>query len=234
LGRIASIIDPAKDVLPASNRYIFGINSGLSVTDAQGDGVGVCPMDSPLVSLDQPGCWKFSRDFVPTKPIVYVNLFNNQWNTNFRLWNSGTWTSRVRIWSIDGYNAGPSLVTPSLEARYPLLAAVAEGDGGKLPATQQGLEVSQKGVLVTAFGRNTSGPGVVLRLWEYAGNSGPCQVRLPKGVDVKSVQPIDLRGRPSGDPIPVVNQVFEFKARGFAPASFVFTAGFVPALPLAK
>ena len=46
-------------------------------------------MDSPLVSLDEPGCWKYSLDFVPKRPSVYVNLFNNQWTTNFRLWNQG-------------------------------------------------------------------------------------------------------------------------------------------------
>ena len=59
------------------------------MTDEGGHGVGFCPMDYPLVSLDTPGCWRYSLDFVPKKPVAYVNLFNNQWNTNFRLWNRG-------------------------------------------------------------------------------------------------------------------------------------------------
>jgi hypothetical protein len=224
LGRVASIIDPARDILPGANRHIFGLNSGLAVTDAQGRGVGLCPLDSPLVSLDTPGCWKYTHDFVPHKPVVYVNLFNNQWNTNFRLWNSGTWTSRVRIWptGIRGMfqpmphrqdadatkNRGQDalttgLITPALEARYPLLAAGADGPGGKPPTAQQGLGLSRQGVLVTAFGRNPDGAGIVLRLWEYAGASGPCQVRLPAGIHVDEVQPINLRGEPAGAPIPV-------------------------------
>ena len=221
LGRIASIIDPTRDILPGANRHIFGLNSGLAVTDPQGRGVGICPLDSPLVSLDTPGCWKYTHDFVPHKPTVYVNLFNNQWNTNFRLWNAGTWTSRVRIWSMDRYQSESSLITPALEARYPLQAARADGPGGKLPTARRGLGLSRKGVLVTAFGRNTDGPGSVLRLWEYAGNPGACMVHLPKGIDVEEVQPVTLRGEPVGAPIPVTQGVFTVNLPAFAPASLV-------------
>ncbi len=221
LGRVASIIDPARDILPGANRHIFGLNTGLAVTDPQGQGVGVCPLDSPLVSLDTPGCWKYTHDFVPRKPTVYVNLFNNQWNTNFRLWNSGTWTSRVRIWPIDRYQSESLLITPALESRYPLQAAWANGPGGKLPTAQAGLELSLKGVLVTAFGRNPDGPGIVLRLWEYAGNSGACRVRLPAGIDVEQVQPVNLRGEPAGALIPVEQGMFTVNLTAFAPVSFV-------------
>ena len=131
LGRVGSVIDPTRDILPGANRHVFGINSGVAVYDGKGQGVGICPMDSPVVSLDSPGCWKYTLDFVPRKPVVYVNLFNNQWNTNFRLWNSGTWTSRVRIWPIGNYKPEAELISPSLEARYPLQAARADGPGGK-------------------------------------------------------------------------------------------------------
>jgi len=117
------------------------------------------------VSLDTPGCWKYSLDFVPKKPVVYVNLFNNQWNTNFRLWNAGTWTARVRIWAFDRYDSESCLITPSLEARYALRAAVADGQAGPLPGAQSGLELSRRGVLVTAFGANPDGADTLLRCW---------------------------------------------------------------------
>jgi len=221
LGRLASIIDPARDILPGANRHIFGLNSGLSVTDPQGRGVGLCPLDSPLVSLDTPGCWKYTHDFVPRKPTVYVNLFNNQWNTNFRLWNSGTWTSRVRIWPIDRYQSESSLITPALEARYPLQAARADGPGGKLPTTRRGLELSRKGVLVTTFGRSPEGPEMLLRLWEYTGNSAECRVQLSAGLDVAEAQPVNLRGEKAGAPVPVRQGAFTVDLTAFAPVSFV-------------
>ena len=221
LGRLGSIIDPAHDIVTGANRHMFGINTGVSVTDAGGRGVGFCPIDYPLVSLDTPGCWRYSLDFVPRKPVAYVNLFNNQWSTNFRLWNRGTWTSRVRIWAIQHYAAEPSLITPSLEARYPLLVAVSDGAPGALPPSRRGLELSRKGILITAYGSNPDRPGIILRLWEQAGVSGTVKVRLPEGMNVKQVQPVDLRGRLVGQPIPVQNGSFKVQVGAFAPVSLV-------------
>jgi len=221
LGRLGSIIDPARDLITGANRNMFGINTGLSIIDDGGRGVGFCPIDYPLVSLDTPGCWRYSLDFVPRKPVAYVNLFNNQWNTNFRLWNRGTWTSTVRLWAVEKYDAESAIITPSLEARYPLLAAVADGPAGTLPTTSRGLELSRKGIQVTAFGPNPDGPGTFLRLWELAGKSGTVRVRLPDGTNIKQVQPVDLRGRNIGKPIAVKNGSFEVQAGAFAPVSVV-------------
>jgi hypothetical protein len=221
LGRLASIIDPAHDVITGANRYIFGINTGFTITDRAGRGVGICPMDLPLVSFEVPGCWKYSLDFVPRKPVVFLNLFNNQWNTNFRLWNQGTWTSRVRLWAISRYAAETALITPSEEARFPFQAAVADGPPGKLPPAQTGLEISRKGVVLTAFGRNPDGDGTVARVWEYAGESGRCKIRLPEGIKADSVQPINLRGQPVGKPIRVHDRTFSFQLGAFSPASFL-------------
>jgi alpha-mannosidase len=222
LGRLGSIIDPAHDIITGANRHLFGINTGVSLTDSGGRGVGFCPIDYPLVSLDTPGCWRYSLDFVPRKPVAYVNLFNNQWSTNFRLWNRGTWTSRVRLWAIQHYAAEASLITPSLEARQPLLAAAADGAPGTLPPSGRGVELSRKGIQVTAYGANPDGAGTVLRLWEQAGKSGTTTVRLPEGMNIKQVQPVDLRGRPDGKPIPVRNSSFKVEVGAFAPVSLVF------------
>ena len=222
LGRLCSIIDPARDIITGANRYLLGINTGVSLTDEHGRGVGLCPIDYPLVSLDTPGCWRYSLDFVPRKPVAYVNLFNNQWDTNFRLWNQGTWTSRVRLWAIEHYAAEPSLITPSIEARYPMLAATADGAPGAMPPTRRGLGLSRKGILITAFGSNPDGPGTVLRIWEQAGQSGTVRVRLPEGTTIKQVQPVDLRGRPVGKPIAVKKGSFTVEVRAFAPVSLVF------------
>jgi alpha-mannosidase len=221
LGRLGSIVDPAADVVAGSNRHLFAVNTGLAVFDKSGRGVGLCAPDDPLLSLETPGAWKYSLDFVPRKPVVYVQLFNNQWTTNFRFWSEGTWTARVRLWAFDGYDGAESLVRPALETRYPLRTAVSVGPGGKLPTVQKGLEVSSPGTLVTAFAPNPDGPGTVLRLWELAGRSGACTVRLPAGMRPSMVQPVDLRGRAAGLPIAVREGVFIFTRRSFAPASFL-------------
>ena len=221
LGRLGSIVDPSADVVPGANRHLFAVNTGVVLIDPRGRGIGLCALDNPLVSLDTLGAWKDSLEFIPKKPVVFVQLFNNQWTTNFRFWNEGTWTARVRIWAFDHYDAAHSLITPSLEARYPLRAAGAEGPGGRLPPVGQGIGVSSPGTLVTAFGPNPDGQGTILRLWELAGRSGSCTVHLPKGMAVRSVRPVDLRGRPAGDPIPVRGGRFAFIQRALAPASFL-------------
>ena len=221
LGRLGGIVDPAKDCVEGCNNELFWLNSGLAVLDAEGRGAGLCSLYSPLVSLGQPGCWRYTPRFTPRKPIVFVNLFNNQWTTNFRMWNEGPCFARVRIWAIDKYDADSSLITPCLEARTPLLAAVGEGPAGKLPATQSGLELSRKGVAVTAFGPNPDGEGLVLRLWEMAGTGGVCRVRLPEGLRVSSAQPCNLRGQPSGEALKIENGALAMPLAPFAPASVI-------------
>ncbi|MEI7729292.1 MAG: polysaccharide lyase family protein [Verrucomicrobiota bacterium] len=223
LGRPGGITDPARDLIPGGNQDIFTLNTGLTMIDPQGRGVGLCPMDHPLVSLERPGCWKFSRDFIPRKPVVYLNLFNNQWNTNFRLWNGGTWTSRVRLWAVkNGGDQAAALITPSLEARYPLQAMVTAEPAGALPVEQTGGEVSRPGVLVTALGANPDGLGTRLRVWELAGQGGPLRIQLPASLAKAGVQACDLRGRPMNQPVETKAGVLTVQLPAFAPMTFLF------------
>ena len=100
-------------------------------------------------------------------------------------------------------------------------AVALESDASQMPMDATGLRLSRKGVMVTAFGSNPDGSGTLLRLWEMAGQSGPCQVALPTGLKVRAVQPVDLRGRNRGQPLGVTEDGFEFNLAAFAPASFV-------------
>ena len=221
LGRLGSIVDAVADTIDGCNSHLLWLNSGMTVTDPSGAGVGLCPIDSPLVSLGEPGMMRYSRRFVPKQARVYVNLFNNQYHTNFRSWWGGSLSSRVRLWAFDKYDGGASLYKPGIEARTPLLAAESDGPAGALPVVQSGLELSRAGVAVTAFGPNPDGPGTLLRLWEQVGRKDDCTVRLPSNMKVTSVQPVDLRGRPKGSPIPVTRGTVIVPLEAFAPASVV-------------
>jgi hypothetical protein len=221
VGRNGSVIDPASDIVPGANRHLYAVNSGVALFDALGCGAAACSPDAPFVSLGEPGLWKYSPDYVPKKPIVYFNLFNNQYSTNYRLWNSGRWTFRVRVWAFDHYRAEPDLITPSLEARYPLLAAATDGPSGKLPASQAGVVLSRKGVQVTAFGQNPDGTGTILRVWELAGISGKLSVTLPEGAKFSKATPIDLRGENRGTPLGIEGGRFTFDLGAYSPATIV-------------
>ncbi len=223
--RQLGVMNPATDILPGANRDLFSVGNGVTITAPDGSGMAVCPLDHPLVSLDRPGCWKSSADaeaFTPAQPVVYVNLYNNQWNTNFRYWYPGTWSSRVRLWTFDGQTpTNAVMATPALEARNPLLAVIATGAGDKFPAEQSGVAVSRKGVLVTAFGANPDGAGTLLRVWEQAGVGGEAVVTLP--ATFRRATPVNLRGERAGEPIPVRGGKLAFNLGAYAPASYVLS-----------
>ena len=197
------------------------MGTGVAVFDRDGRGAAACSPDAPLVSLGETGGSRFSLDYVPKEPILYFNLFNNQWSTNYRLWNSGTWTFRVRVWAIDHFDAEPDLITPSLEASHPLLAAASNVTGGRLPGSQAGLALSRKGVQVTALGKNPDGAGTIVRLWELSGNRGKLAVTLPAGSTFTKATPVDLRGQACGEPLKIEGGTFALELGPFAPASFV-------------
>ncbi len=170
-----------------------------------------------------PGIWKFSRDFVPQKPTVYLNLYNNMWNTNFRYWYPGSWSSRVRLWTFNKeQDIENRFLTASLEARTPLLVSMAKGTGGSLPAEQEGITCSRKGVVITAFSENLNNEKkTLIRVWEQAGNSGELTITFPSEMIISHAQPVNLRGQQTGDPIPVKRGKMSFKLGEYAPASFI-------------
>lgn len=222
VGRPGAPIDPAKDIVPGTNRHLMAVASGVAISGSDASGAALCPIDSPLVSLDQPGLWWWTMDFVPRRPAVFVNLYNNMWNTNFPLWQDGSWSSRVRIWPVAKNSSIPQdLAVRSWEARVPLLAAAVEASSNQLPATASGVAVSRPGVLVTAFGENPDGKGTLLRVWEQAGVSGSLGVKLPPGSRFSTASPVDLRGVKSGGALRIIDGEFAFPLGSFAPASYL-------------
>lgn len=233
-------MNPVTDILTGANRYMYSVGHGVTLTDADGQGIAICPIDHPLISIDTPGIWKYSMDYVPKKPVVFLNLYNNQWNTNFRYWYPGTWSSRVRISMFNDKTPKDAVIADgALEARYPLEAVVAERNStGILPSQQAGIQLSRKGVVVTAFGNDMYGnKGTLLRVWEQAGVSGMLTVTLPEGIHaaeatgmhaaeaagmhITEATPVNLRGEKTGSPIKIINNRFSFELKAYAPASFI-------------
>ena len=156
---------------------------------------------------------------------MFVNLYNNMWNTNFRLWQDGSWSERVTLWPLSrGSDAVGDIAEKAWEARLPLLAAVCRGPAGTLPLSQMGLALSRRGVLVTAFGDDPDGnAGILLRVWEQGGRAGDLTVSLPHGLNATHAVPVNLRGEPVGDSLAIAAGTFTFPLPAFAPASFVLT-----------
>jgi hypothetical protein len=218
---------PEKELVPGTNAHLFSIDHGITVRQGPtGAGVGIASSDLPLWSIGEPGLWKYSPRYEPRRPILFANLYNNQWNTNYPLWIDGTWSATLRIWPVkEGENEEKSLFTPSWELRQPLVASLTSGSGGSMPESRPGLTLSRKGVRVTAFCPNPDADkgvqGTLIRLWEQSGESGEVTVTLPEGLKASWAQPVNLRGEKKGAAIILKNNTFSTAIGRYEPLSFI-------------
>jgi hypothetical protein len=90
-----SVIDPARDIASGANRNLWCADC----LDASDDRVGfsVTPLDMPLLSIGNPGIFRFEPDRTPNEPVLYAHLSNTQWGTNFRQWLEGEFSWKVKL-----------------------------------------------------------------------------------------------------------------------------------------
>lgn len=221
IGRLGAIADPAKDFITGSNSDFYFINTGSAILDKDKHGIGICSPDAPGISLDRPGLWKYSGNFIPQRPNIFINLYNNQWSTNFTEWIEGSWSAKIYLWSFRSFENESSLISPSEEFRSPLKGCLVSSNTGNLPVAQDGISLSRKGILVTAFGENPFGNGTILRLWEQSGQAGECNISLPEGITYTRAIPCNLRSEKTGDPINLRENNFKIFIGPYKPLSFL-------------
>ena len=124
------------------------------------------------------------------------------------------------LWSVDHFNNESSIITPSEEFRSPLQAMMVYNDGGDLPVGAAGVQLSMKGVLLTAFGKNPDGKGTILRLWEQAGSSGKCTITLPENHAFKTALLCNLRGEPLSKEFKINDQI-DVNIKAYEPVSIL-------------
>jgi len=220
LYRTGGIVDPEREFVENTNQDFYFLNTSLTMFDNTGKGIALnCP-SSPGVSIDSPGLFQFSGKKQLSTGNVFVNLYNNQWGTNFTEWIEGSFSSRMYIWSYNNYDSEESFITPSEETRVPLKGGFYDGLKGEMPGKQVGITLSRKGILVTAFQKMED--GALLRLWEQAGKDGICEVNLIKGSNFKRAYPCNLRGEITEKKgIEVSYNTFQFMISANQPVSFI-------------
>ncbi len=221
LNRIGGIVDPQRELVKGTNHDFYFLNTSMAMFDNKGSGIGLNTPDAPGISIDNTGLFKFSKSKKLSSGKVYINLFNNQWGTNFTEWIEGSFSSRFYIWSYPKYDAQETFIVPSEETRVPLKGAYYDGPKGDAPIKQHGIVLSKKGVAVTAFGKNRDGDGILLRLWEQTGEGGSCEVKLPKGSNFKRAFACNLRGEVLGIGLTISNNKFQTNIKSNQPLSFI-------------
>lgn len=83
------VLNPATDIQEDANHVFYCLENYISARGLQ-NGICVISKDSPLVSLGDTGIYKYLKEYkTPAEPVMYFNLFNNMWGTNFPQWIGG-------------------------------------------------------------------------------------------------------------------------------------------------
>ena len=97
-----------------------------------------------------------------------------------------------------------------------------DGRAGAEPLLQQGIALSNKGTLVTAFKKLSEQEGMLLRLWEQSGQSGSCLITLPEGSKFSKAYACNLRDEIiEHEGILISNRSFEADVKANQPRSFI-------------
>jgi alpha-mannosidase len=96
LNKTGSVIDPGADIARNANRVLFCCERWIDVEDG-GQGILIVPHDSPLFSIGSMAIERFDGSALPGPPVLFFNLFNTQWGTNFPQWIAGALEYRFRF-----------------------------------------------------------------------------------------------------------------------------------------
>ena len=220
LNRIGGIVDPEKDFIDNTNKDYYFLNTSMALFDEEGSGIGLNSPSSPGISLDSRGLFQFSDNKQLENSKVFVNLYNNQWGTNFTEWIEGSFSSKLYIWSYEKYDSEASFITPSEETRVPLMSVYFEGERGNIATVQEGVTLSRKGILITSYRKIKE--GMELRLWEQSGKEGNCIVNLPSTSNYQWAYPSNLRAEIiDKEGMKISENSFQFNIKANQPLSFI-------------
>lgn len=95
------VLNPETDIQEDANHVFYCVEDFIS---AAGENYGICiiPKDTPLSAIGSTGVYKFKREFKTSRDsIIYFNLFNNMWGTNFPQWIGGDLCYRYVLFGYD-------------------------------------------------------------------------------------------------------------------------------------
>lgn len=89
--KLGMYVDP-KNVVSNGNREMHATSGSIVFEDLE-----ITTWDAPVVAIDTTGIYGFYNQIPDMDKGIYINLFNNQWGTNFPMWNSGNARFRFTI-----------------------------------------------------------------------------------------------------------------------------------------
>lgn len=84
LNKLGASVSPL-NVVRNGNRAMHAVGSGMFYAGADG-GAAIETLDAPLVAVGRPRLLHFDNTFADLADGFHINLHNNVWGTNFRMW----------------------------------------------------------------------------------------------------------------------------------------------------
>lgn len=93
---MASVVDIKADIQKNANHGLHCAHKWIRIHDDE-KGVLIIPIDAPLFSVGRNMVYQFAPEAYEAAPVIYLNVFNNAWGTNFPQWMGGRYQFRVRL-----------------------------------------------------------------------------------------------------------------------------------------
>lgn len=155
-------LSPVGDLLPGADPNRFAVQGFIDASLPQGPGVTIAPLEAFALRRDLDG---LSFEALGNDQNYKESGHDQNGETDFRF----SYSLRSHAAAFDQADA----VAWSRAAATPLLAAAGRLRGALIP----GVEIDPRRAIVTAW-KAADGDGLILRLWETAGETAPLVVRL--------------------------------------------------------
>ena len=173
IGKPGGVVNPETDIVDCANHAMFNLEREVTILGERAN-LCVCSLDAPLFGIGSPGVYEYHRQYGTQRPaVLYMNLFNNMWGTNFPQWIGGNFTYRFVLRGCTGEEAANGAVWASELTR------------GKTPGIPAGMELTYAGEEAGVF---------FAALRDLTGEARDSVFTLP-GADLT---PVDLCHRPQG------------------------------------
>ncbi len=179
-----AVLNPETDIQEGANHVLYCLENYVS---AAGEKHGICvvPKDSPLSALGSTGIYQYRKEYKsPKEPVIYFNLFNNMWGTNFPQWIGGDFCYRYVLF---GFNRGEEAC--NLERAAMLMQGV-EITGNTF--VKDNVRLPEHMQLINA---RKEKDGIVLRFKDLLGKEALRKLYT----EGYSISPVDLYNRITGE-----------------------------------
>ncbi len=198
-----TVLDPATDIEDHANHVFYCLENYISARDEE-CGVCIVTKDTPLVALGETGVYQYRPTYhSPEEPVMYFNLFNNMWGTNFPQWFGGDLSYRYVLYGFKKDQEADNLERASmLQEGIEVTSHSLVMDCLTLPEHMQVISVRE--VM----------DGLVIRLRELSGRSATRKLRI----DGYDIVPADLNNNVCGSQVP---ELLEFEVKPYGIYSFL-------------